>query len=237
MSQAVAGNNAILEAAQVTASVKRVIFTSSVLSLHPFERLLLKHPANEAVISGSDQVPALTAKTKVPTQIPIPDDSAPIQRYVNSKIAAANLVHEFGASKSAETSHFSIVNLMPGYCFGPEELTQTKQQAFGGSNIVLSWLFRELSFAPFMGLPMDEDAPFLSETVHLEDVVEGHVKALDTIKAPGKYRNFLLCSDGPAGPVIMDAAGIVRKEFPQEVAEGKIPFAGKLGMPKVKPES
>ena len=86
-----------------------------------------------------------------------------------------------------------------------------------------------LSLAPFLGLPADQDAPLLSETVHLDDVVEAHIKALDTEKVPGQYRNFLLCSDTPSGPVIMDAAEIVRKELPQEVADGKIPFVGEMG--------
>ena len=80
---------------------------------------------------------------------------------------------------------------------------------------------------------MGEDAPLLSEIVHLEDVVESHVKALDIEKVPGSYRNFLLCSHTPKGPVMMDAADIVRRELPQEVAAGKIPFTGKLGKPEV----
>lgn len=65
--------------------------------------------------------------------------------------------------------------------------------------------------------------------VHLNDAVEGHVEALDTDKVRGKYRNFLLYSDTSTRPVLMDAADIVRKELPQEVADGKIPFAEKFG--------
>ena len=83
--------------------------------------------------------------------------------------------------------------------------------------------------APFLGLPADEDTSHLSVMVHLDDVVEGHVKALDTDNVPGQYRNFLLCSDTPTGPLMMDAVDIVRKELPQEVADGKIPFAGQHG--------
>ena len=118
---------------------------------------------------------------------------------------------------------------MPGWILGPEELSQSKQVAFKRSNLILGWLFTQLSLAPFLGLPANEDAPLLSKTVHLDDIVEGYIKALDTEKVPGKYRNFLLCSDTPAGPVMMDAAEIVRKELPQEVADGKIPFVGELG--------
>lgn len=48
-------------------------------------------------------------------------------------------------------------------------------------------------------------------------------------EVPGKYRNVLFCSDGPTAPVLMNAAEIVRKEFPQEAADGKIPSTEKLG--------
>ena len=228
VSQAVAGNKAILEAAEATSSVKRVIFTASTSSIRPFERMFKGHPANQAVMSGrDDEVPTLTAETKVPTQPPLLDSAPGFHRYINSKIAATNFVHEYTATQ--KPGSFSIVNIMPGWILGPEELSQSKQVAFKGSNLILGWLFTQLSLAPFLGLPADEDAPLLSETVHLNDVVEGHIKALDTEKVPGKYRNFLLCSETPAGPVMMDAAKIVRRELPQEVADGKIPFAGELG--------
>ncbi|KAM0799445.1 hypothetical protein BDR22DRAFT_890341 [Usnea florida] len=237
VSQAIAGNKAILEAAETTpSSVKRVVFTASMASIQPFERRLLTHPDNQAIMSGrSDEVPTLTADTRVPTQPSIPDSTPGFHRYDNSKAAATNLVDEY-ANKS-KTVQFSIVNLMPGWILGPEELARSKQEAFKGSNIILSWLFTEFSMAPYLGLSMDEDPPLLSETVHLNDVVECHIKALNTDKVPGNYRTFLLCSNPPTGPVYMDAADVVRKELPQEVADGKIPFAGKLGTIKSKFDS
>ena len=229
VTQATAGNRAILEAAEATLSIKRVIFTSSAASMHPFERVLLKHPDNQAIISGRGaDVPALTAETRVPTQPLVPNDAPASLRYMNSKIAARNLVNEFAAERLNDV-HFSIINIMPGWILGPEELSRNKQEAFKGSNLILGWLFMELNLGPFLGLPASEEPPFLSETVHLDDVVEAHVNALNVSMVQGKYRNFLLCSDEPTGPVLMDAVDIVKREFPQEVADGKIPFAGKLG--------
>ena len=228
--QAVAGNKAILEAAEATPSVKRVVFTASTASLRPYTRLFMDHPANKAIMSGrGDEVPALTAETKVPTQPLVSDDAPGFERYDHSKVAATNLVHEYGDAHKSESSSFSIVNLMPGWILGPEELARNKQEAFKGSNLILGWLFAELSIGPLFGRPENEDVPLVSETVHLDDVVEAHVKALDIDKVPGKYRNFLLCSDSPTGPVMMDAEDIVRRELPREVADGKITFAGKLG--------
>lgn len=230
VSQAVAGNKAILEAAQATTSVKRVVITSSTSSIHPFERLFPTHPVNQAIMSGrSDKVPALTADTTVPTPAPVSVDAPGEHRYTNSKIAAANFVSEYAASDAFKTSHFSIVNIKPGWIFGPDELATNKQEAFKGSNFILSWLFMDMSLGPLLGLPADEHPPMIAETVHLTDVVEAHVKALGTDKVRGNYLNFLLCSDGPTGPIMMDAVDIVKRDLPEEVAEGKIPFAGKLG--------
>ena len=73
--QAIAGTKAILEAAQVNASVKRVVFTASTSSIRPFERMLLTHTYNQTIRCGrAGVVPALTADTRVPTQPPISDD-------------------------------------------------------------------------------------------------------------------------------------------------------------------
>ena len=228
-SQAIAGTKATLEAAEATSSIKRVVFTASTAVIHPFERTLAEHPANQAIASGrSDEVPLLTAETKVPNQPPVSNDAPGAHRYINSKIAAHNLVREYADNHKSAAAGFSIVNILPGYVFGPEELARTKPEAFKGSNIMLSWLFTDLDLSPLVG-GKKEDILLMSETVHLDDVVEGHVKALDTEKVPGQYRNFLLCSDSPTGPVVMDAADIVRRELPEEVAEGKIPFTGYMG--------
>lgn len=216
VSQAIAGTRAALEAAEATSSVKRVVFTQSTSGMRPFDRFFMTDPVNQALISGkADEVPAMTADTKVPNQSPVPDDAPGELRYGNSKIACINLVREYATSRSSGNSHFSTVNLFPGWILGPEELARSKKEAFKGSNIILSWLFQELHLGPIIGLGADEDIPVPNTMVHLDDVVEAHVKALDTEKVPGKHRDFLLCSDGPAGPVLMDAADIVRRELPR----------------------
>ncbi|KAL8737197.1 MAG: hypothetical protein Q9181_001923 [Wetmoreana brouardii] len=229
VSQAIGGCKAILEAAEATPSVKRVVFTGSNASIRPWDRLFLEHPANQALMSGrGDEVPALTAETRVPTQPTLSEDALGWHKYVNSKIAAANFLREYTTTDGFQSAHFSIVDIMPAWILGPNELVKSKQTAFNGSNLILSWLFVDLRMAPMMGLPSDKDIPWLPETVHRDDVVECHVKALEIDKVPGRYRNFLLSSDTPTGPVFMDAIDTVRKNFPREVAEGRIPLAGKL---------
>ena len=232
VSQAVAGNMTILSAAEQTPSVKRVVFTGSTSSFRPFDRSLLRHPSNQAIAAGGDaesEAETFTAETKVPTQPPIPDSAPGFHRYNNSKLASTNLVHAYGASTSGNR-HFSIINLFPGWILGPEGLARTKAEALKGSNLVLGFLFYPLRLNPYFGLEHEEEnAPLLAESVHIDDVVEGHVKALDTEKVPGEYHNFLLNSDSPTGPVWVDAEGIVRRELREEVEEGLIPFAGTLG--------
>ena len=95
-----------------------------------------------------DEVSTVTAETKIPTQLPVSDDAPGFHRYINSKIAATNLVHEYGAHRL--DSHFSIVNIMPGWILGPEELARSKQEAFKGSNLILGTYILVLFF-PFSG--------------------------------------------------------------------------------------
>ena len=232
VSSALAGTKAVLEAAQATPSMKRVVFTASSASLKPFERVLADHPSNQAIMSGrDDDVPVIKAESRVmPSSPSTSDDAPPLQRYYNSKSAATNYVDDFAKTHDP---HFSIVNLMPAWVLGPAELARNKAEAFQGSNGVLGWLFSDVSLAPHYGLAEGEEAPWLAAVVHVEDVVESHVKALDVEKVPGSYRNFLLCSHTPKGPVMMDAVDIVRGELADEVADGKIPFTGKMGKPEV----
>lgn len=230
VSAALAGNVAILDAAEHTPSVRRVVITASTAGLRTFDRMFVTHPLNRALIAGgseADAVPILTADTRVPTPPTLADDALAFERYVASKVSATNLVDAYVADHAE--SHFSIVNLMPGWILGPDELARNKAEAFKGSNNVLGWLFAEVSLAPFLGLPVGADAPLLGETVHLDDVVEAHVRALDTERVPGAYRNFLLACEGPGGSVIEDAEAIVRRELSEEVEKGMIPFKGSIG--------
>lgn len=230
VAQAIAGTKAILEAAEATPTVQRVVFTSSIAAIRPYERLLRNHPANQAIMSGKDdEVPTMTADTKVPTPPARAGDASGFERYEDSKIAASNLVDEYIAANKPEGAHFSVISLQPGWVLGPEELARNKREAFKGSNLCLAWLFFDVDLSPLYSKDAGDHPPLLAESIHLDDVVECHVKALDTENIRGKQRNFLICSGSPTGPAWLDAADIIRKQLPQEVADGKIPFAAKLG--------
>jgi len=144
--------------------------------------------------------------------------------------------------------HFSIVNIHPGFVLGPHPLAHNKQEGFNGSNITLGWLFAPIKFNMFYGVSDDEPpVPVSNETVHINDVAEAHVNALDCEKVPGSYKNYVVAAEGPYGPGELaqilrmeihtknslaweSAADIVKKHYPEEVKNGKIPIPGSAGM-------
>ncbi|KAF2239410.1 NAD(P)-binding protein [Viridothelium virens] len=226
--QALAGTKTVLEAAEKTRSVQRVVITSSTAALRPYERLSPSHPDNEKIAAGrADEVATLTAETRTPDPGPVPEDASPSERYIPSKAAALRYTEEF---MSQRNPHFDVVNIMPGFVLGPEELAFRKKEAFTGSNLIFGWLFEDfVDWNAFLGFPPDIPAAQLAEVVSLNDTVEAHVNALDIekVKVPDKCRNFLLLADGPTGPTFADLEGIVKRNLPNEVKTGAIPFKGK----------
>lgn len=228
---AVAGTKAALSAAEATPTIKRVVFTGSTSSLRHIDQMMPSHPRNQAIAAGNDaDIPPTTADTRVPTPPAPPADAPPFERYVASKVTATNTVDAYAASPAFAHAHFSVVSLFPGWVLGPSPLATNKPAALHTSNVILSWLFHHLKLNPLLNIPPEvDDVPAPADTVHVDDVAEAHVNALDTARVPGRQRSFLLASDSPHGAVWSDAETIVRTHLPQEVAAGKIPFAGHLG--------
>ena len=174
--QALAGNAAILAAAESNPAIKRLVITSSVAAAHT---------AANATDSAEQPVVALE------------NDSA-FARYTQSKTAAAYQIHAYAASHPQR--HFSIVNIYPGWVIGVNPLAKTRYDALNGSNMTLGWLFLPIKVNVMFGVPEDEPPlPVASGTVHVLDVAEGHVKALDVKKVPGYYQHFVMDSHSPHG--------------------------------------
>lgn len=96
--------------------------------------------------------------------------------------------------------------------------------------VVLGWLWLPINLAPAYGRPPTETLQHIAETVAVEDVVEAHVKALDTEKVPGSFLEYLMCSDGPHGPTFADAVDIVKRRLPELASNGEVPMQhGVLG--------
>jgi hypothetical protein len=83
---------------------------------------------------------------------------------------------------------------------GVNPLAKTRPEALNGSNLTLGWLFLPFKINAMMGVSDDEPpVAAVSGTVHVDDVAEGHIKALDVDKVPGGYQNFLMISNSPHG--------------------------------------
>ncbi|KAI9706731.1 MAG: hypothetical protein M1820_004701 [Bogoriella megaspora] len=223
--QAIACTKAAIEAAENTPSVKRIVFTSSTSALRPHERVDPSHPDNQKIAAGrGDEVPTITAESRNLNLPPVSDDASGFERYVVSKSSAQNYVEAYMAKSDPS---FSVVNIMPGFVLGPDKLTRDKKNGLTGSNMIYRWIFEDFDWNAMLGIPPEVTVAMLGEVVSLRDTVEAHINALNTEKVPGKIRNFLLCTEGPDGPVFSDAEDILRRNLPEQVASGAIPFKGR----------
>ena len=228
--QALAGTKAVLQAAEETPTVRRVVFTSSVSALVEPDKHSQPASSEAQQSNGkeSDGAKVLTGDATVPTLPPLPDNAPGAVRYSYSKIHSHNYVKEYIASKAGSTP-FNVVNIMPGYVIGPTEAARNKREGLTGSNVMLAWLFVDLGahLKPLVGLRPDEEMNLGAQVVSLEDTVDAHVNAARLEADFGTIENFLLCSDGPEGPTYADAMDIVKADLKAEVECGIISFAGR----------
>ncbi|KAK4500589.1 hypothetical protein PRZ48_008778 [Zasmidium cellare] len=209
--------DALLYAAEQNESVRRIVWTSSVAGITEFEHVHYDHPRTLKLLAGGPEakdVPVLTAETSVPLPTDVDEESPPYLWYMYGKIAATNALREY----AAKSPRFEIVILFPGWTLGPNELCQTRQEAFDGksTNSFLLFLYQELNYNPIIGRPLEDEPWIPGAFVHLDDVVEAHVSSLKVSMGSERLRSFLLCSDGPSGPRVDDAIQIVNDNFPSE---------------------
>ena len=224
---AMASTQAVLEAAEANLTIKRVAFTAAGISIVPYTRFLPGDPSNKAIEEGNaDSIPYITSDSQVEDVPLLPEDAPRFHEYAASKVATTNMVRKYACSENPKSSHFSIVNLMPGFVLGPEELVHSKKDALKGSNFILSWHFTDLKLNPLFGVGDDEEMGVIAGIVHLDDTVEGHIKALDTEKIKGKYRAFFMCVEAPYGPKVESAVDIIKQQLPEDAT--RIPFTGHL---------
>lgn len=137
-----------------------------------------------------------------------PDDlsATPMTLYRASKLLANNATWEF---RETEKPHYSLVTIHPSFVFGHNLVQNSAEEVQGGTNGLL--------WGSVMG-----GVPLAAITgVHVLDVADAHIKALDPkIKDGSKY-----LVSGPQ-TTWKDIAGIVHKAYPNvgakitEQAEG-----------------
>jgi nucleoside-diphosphate-sugar epimerase len=186
-------------------SVRRVVITSSAVAIVPIM----------ALVQG-DETRSYNAYNRVP-QTPPPYPSA----YVASKNLALKATEDFIA---LEKPHYSVINMMPTYIYGRNDLTTDPAKIEEGTN------------GQIMGVVFGKTAagPQVRTSVHVDDVARSHVLALDEDKVKGNA-SFLLCTDEQ--PVFDDASDIVRKHFPKAVDKGVLKLGGHIQTYPIKLDS
>ena len=197
----------ILKASAKELSVKRIVITSSIIAVIPFTDFMVTEDPQE--VYTADNV--------------IPDPSGPyahsFQAYGAAKTKALNATKEF---VQTEKPAFDVINVMPGFIIGKNELVTDSKDILSGTNAA--------AFAPVLGNVSDLAYP--GSLQHVNDVAKVHVLSLDP-KIEGN-QNFGIQTGGTDGVVWGDCIDIVRKRFPEAVKDGRLPATGTQPTRKVK---
>ncbi len=195
---------AVLNAAHRTPSVKRVVITSSAVTLVSFAFMFGPAPPS----------PDLKTFTAADINPEPAKASSAMEAYFASKTLSRIATKDF---MEKEKPNFEFVNLLPTMVFGPDELATTVQGLMANAcGLVLRAL-------------MDVKMPkTIGATVHVDDVAKAHIDGLRS-SVPGN-RDYILSSDVPEGIRWEDAEGIVRKNFPEAVEKGILKLEGGMSL-------
>ncbi|PNP58959.1 hypothetical protein THARTR1_01207 [Trichoderma harzianum] len=197
----------VLEAAANVPSVRRIVITSSCVTLIPFEWNMA--PDSERLYSASD----------INSDPQKPYGSA-MEAYWASKAYSRMATREFIEKKKP---HFDFVHLLPSVVFGPDERIPPN-----GSIDELLKDNRAAVLAPALDGSTNSSFPFVGVPVHVADVARAHVDAVDSARIPGNSE-YILSSDTPEGVVWdRDVAAVAKKYFPGEVESKLLPLEGTL---------
>lgn len=141
----------------------------------------------------------------VDTECPLKPSNA----YSVSKALALAAIKDF---VRREEPNFSVINIFPVFIFGRDNsVTDVDTLLRKGSNILL--------LGPLLGISQNLRLGG-SSTVHVDDVAEMHVRALDdSIRG---NEDFIAAASGPVEWA--DSFDIVKRRFPIQYGEGVFPF-------------
>ncbi|OQU97407.1 hypothetical protein CLAIMM_03340 [Cladophialophora immunda] len=191
---AINGTLSILHSALKEPSIKKVVLTSSVAAVFPSE------PGKPFVVEHVEADP----------KGPYPDT---FSAYSASKKLTLYRTYDFIRDNKPK---FSIINIMPSFVIGRNELATTPKAIVSGSNA--------LALGPLVGNKSDTPTP--SFVCHIDDVAFVHVAALDPKITENQNFGVNYTSSNPIN--WDDAIDIVKRHFPQEVEAGVFPLGGTL---------
>jgi nucleoside-diphosphate-sugar epimerase len=166
---AVQGTLGVFESAKKSATVTRIVVTSSVVAVLPL-----------SAFAGSDGQ-TYSAESRLP-EIQPPFDNG-VVGYVASKIAALNRAEDWVRK---EKPSFDVIHIHPSYIFGRDDLADSTEYFQTGTNRV------PLNIA--LGVTTD---PLPNTWNDVNDTAKIHVLSLDP-KVPGN-QSFLASSNGQDG--------------------------------------
>lgn len=190
------GTIGMLESASKSKTVQRVVITSSVVAVVPFDVF--------AVNGGGDHI--FDSDSRVPL------DEGPyeseLQAYSASKVAAYNCTMEW---LDTTKPNFDIVHLNPTYVMGRDDMQTSARDMVKGTNALL------------LGLALGKqwDGPKPGATVHNEDVARLHVQALNQDIPAGTYMLNWQQEEGNG----VDWSTVpcqIERMYPEAVKAGKI---------------
>jgi nucleoside-diphosphate-sugar epimerase len=197
-----------LHAAKKNDSIKRMVITSS----------------------AGAMVPQLwdTTNPDKPTVLPIKTfsaDTPPPRRSLKGPFSCVNDAYHVSKALglqqtldfvTAETPHFSIINVMPTFTIGRKGLGQSMMDYLTSTNAFV--------LAPLLGFPLPHPFVTPASVCHIDDVAAVHVAALDP-KIEGN-RNFGISNNINEDIKFDDAKEIVKDRFPEAVEKGVFTLTG-----------
>jgi nucleoside-diphosphate-sugar epimerase len=196
---AIKGTTGILESALKEPGIKKIVITSSEVAIIPWEEFVAKEV--DTVFDDQYQIPE-----------PLGPYKSSFEAYCASKVRALHASKAFVAKNKPE---WGVVNIMPAFVLGENEIANKAEDLLLGTNAV--------ALAPILGNASGWGA-VPSTSVHVEDVAKLHVLALDP-KIPGS-ESFLAISEGEKGTKWDEYQDIVKRNFPEAVAKGVLPNNG-----------
>ncbi|KAJ5699389.1 hypothetical protein N7536_002402 [Penicillium majusculum] len=199
----------VLEAAARVTSIRRVILTSSCVTLIPFEWNI--NPDSQRLYIAED----------VNTSVTGPFSTA-MEAYWASKALARVATKAF---VNHARPKFDFVNLLPSVVIGPDDRLDADPTATVDSLLQGT---RAAVLAPALTSSLNSSFPYVGTPVHVADVARAHVDAVDDGLVPGNSE-YILSSDTPNGVVWdRDVQDVCRKFFSKEVANKTLPLEGSL---------
>lgn len=177
-------------ASHATSTLKRIVVTSSIVAVIPPIHFAKQPPASTPAYDGETRTPNISAPY-----------SLGFGPYQASKIAALNAADAW--IKEHSTS-FDVVNIMPAWVFGRDELSTTTKDLMGRAGALVIKILTGVK----------TEHPVNEAVVSVEDVAAAHILALNPSVAGNQ--SFVL------GRLekLDDAVAFAKKAFPEAFESG-----------------